>query len=232
MLIGFVNYYNTDRLLGEWEDTRNTLISKQIKNLIEFQDNTLHLIDENLDNPMREVSYKLVNTYFADTEAIEEIDLQKVLLEMNLNPKAWDIYILNTKGTVVSTTAEKDLGLNFFEFGEKFREFFMDALDRGTFQTDRLGTEKNTGKKRKFSYQATKDRKYVIELGRYSEDADQLVKEIRDQLNEISENDKNIVSVDLFVGEENPISFNSERIIAEDNMGLFYEALEDVILTS
>ncbi len=227
LLIAVLNYFRTHNLLNESESAKNVLISDYIKGLIRFQDYTLHLIEENLDTKLRDVSFNLVHDRFKDTEDIEREDLKGILNELDLDAKLWAIYIIRNDGVIVNTTFAQDSGLNFFEFGDRFKDFFRnEVLKDGTFKTDRMGDEKNTNRKRKYSYQATLDRKYVVELGVYSEDATQLVQGIKNQLNEIAVNQSSVVSVDLFVGDENPLSFNSNKVIMDQNLPVFKRALD------
>ena len=227
LLIAVLNYLRTQNLLNESEATKNSLISDNIKALIRFQDYTLHLIEENLDAQMREVSYRLVQEELMEHENIELADLNSFLEQYELDPKLWAIYLMRKDGVVVNTTFKQDSGLNFFDFGDRFQDFITnEVLKDGTFKTERMGDEKNTNKKRKYSYQATREREYVVELGVYSEDATQLVEGIKTQLNEIAENQASVVSVDLFVGDENPLSFNSDKVIMDQNLPVFKRALE------
>ncbi len=227
LLIAVLNYARTNSLLKEFEVVKNSLITEEIKGLIRFQDYTLHLIEENLDSKLREISFQLVHDKFKDTENIERVDLESILTEFELDPNLWDIYIIRDDGVIINTTFSQDSGLNYFNFGERFEDFFKKVvLKDGTFKTDRMGDEKNTNRKRKYSYQSTLDRKYVVELGVYSEDATQLVSGIKNQLNEIAEKQESVVSVDLFVGDENPLSFNSDKIIMDQNLTVFKRALE------
>lgn len=206
-LAGF-NYYHNKNLLLNSSTFKNKLISDEIKNILQFQDFSLEFIDNNLYSKMERYSDKIVNDYFADTKNIETYDLRVLQQNLGMNPQLEDIYVINRDGKVVNTTFEKDRGLDFFSFGEDHKNYLLKILKDGRFESERVSIEKSTGRLKKYSYQATKDKRYIIEIGLYSEQATSIVEMFKKQLNAISK-DQDVVSVDFFISAETPVSFNN-----------------------
>lgn len=212
----------------ETHGEKNKKIAENIQNILVAQDFELDLIDEGLGQQMREYSSKLVNEIFKNTDSIEIADLADVREKLYLNSKLVDIYIINSDGIIVNTTFEKDLNMNTFKsFGREFKSFISKVFEDKDFKTDKFSPEKKTTHLRKYSYQSTIDRKYVIELGYYSNKARDITKRTTFKLNEIAQKEDNIISVDLFLGSDGvPIPFNDNKaIVDKQHENIFKEVM-------
>ena len=218
LLLGILNYRRTRNLLIEAEQSKNQIISDEIKGILEFQDIALDLIESDLNEDLEGYSNKLINYYFENTEDIEKIDLNKIREELGMNKETEDIYVISKNGVVVNTTFEKDANLNFFDFGDEFKQFLLGILAKRSYVSERFTIEGKTKRLKKYTYQATNDGKYIVELGIYSSRADNVIDAIRNRLKEISNKQNNISSVDLFLGSENPFSLNQSKKLSEKQL--------------
>jgi sigma-B regulation protein RsbU (phosphoserine phosphatase) len=216
VLLASLNYIQTSRILTNASQTKNYVISNEIKHIMELQDIALETINQQKDSVLRRFSYQLVESYFAKTNNIEDVDLKKVRDEVGMSSKYYDIYVINRNGVVVNTTFDKDMGINFFDFGETHKNLLLKIFDGGEFFTERFGIEAKTKRLRKYTYHPTLDAKYIIELGAYSPQADHLLAKIRNILLTIAEKEANVISVDLFIGEEHPFTLTNEVISQND----------------
>jgi sigma-B regulation protein RsbU (phosphoserine phosphatase) len=220
LLLAFLNYRRTRNLLVESEQSKNQIISNEIKGILEFQDIALDIIESELNATLSGYSNRLVNHYFADTEGIEALDLEKIRKELGMNQNTEDIYVISSQGLVVNTTFEKDANLNFFEFGDEFKQFLLGILARRAFVSERFTIEGKTKRLKKYTYQSTNDGMYIVELGVYSSKADEVIEAIRNRLTEISSKQQNINAVDLYLGAENPFSLNKSAALSDDQRDL------------
>lgn len=207
---------------------KNKKIAENIQNILRGQDFELDLIDEGLSEEMRAISKKLVYEYLAETKAIKKVDLKAIRDELRLNPTLVDIYVIDQNGVIVNTTFDKDINLNTFEaFGNEFKDFLLNLFENKEFKTDKFSPEKKTGILRKYSYQATADAKYIVELGFKSNKAKEITRRTTLQLNEIAAKEDNILSVDLFLGGgEEPIPFNNHKAkVSKKHISIFNEVL-------
>ncbi len=207
--------------------TNNKNISKEIKTVMRFQDLSLSMVEEELGEKMLSVTSRLVNDYFLITDSIEHADLKKLQKELNMVPGQEDIYIINLDGKIVNSTFEDDIGFEFFSLGEKYKQFLLNVFNDGRFHMDRFSPEAKTNKLKKYSYRATQDGKYIIELGFYSESANHVVNQARREINGLDSGHASIEKVDLFFGSENPVCFsNPDEKINEENIKIYQRALE------
>lgn len=206
VVLGVYNFRNTRIILREGSQTRNFLISDEITQVLKFQDVTLTVLEDNLNPMLGEVSRKLIVNYFVSTKNIDKANLSLIRDELKLESNLYDIYIIDTNGVVVNTTFTKDLGLNFFSFGEVHKALIKKIFKDGEFKSEKFTIEAKTRRLKKYTYQPTLDGKYIIELGVYSSTADEIVNIIKGTLDELNKKEKSIVSAELFMNADNPFS--------------------------
>ncbi len=200
MVLGVFNYYHTLKILDESNTSKNNIISDGIQKVLEFQDNAFELMDQQLSPIMEELSSILVNDVFKNTENIEHADLEQIREDLGMEPDYEDIYIINREGTIINTTFEKDRGLNLFEFGEEHKQFLTHVMEEGIFVNERFTIEDQTKRPKKYTYQPTLDKEYIIQIGFYSKQADEIILLIEEAKSEIITKQESIVDVELFYG--------------------------------
>ncbi len=225
--IAYFNINSTIEILSDSHSQENKILADKISYILETQDYALGLINENIEHQVQKYSTELVTNVFKDTEGIENANLDKIQSDLGMNPGLVDIYVIDYKGYIVNTTAKKDLGLHLFQW-PALKSFLLERFEDKSFKSDNFSPEKNTNKLKKYSYQATLDGKYLIELGVYSSKADEITKVTTHKLNGISHNPKHktIQSVDLFIGEEKATSFNSDDTLTGFQTRLFQAVLD------
>ncbi|MBI9068394.1 MAG: SpoIIE family protein phosphatase [Salinivirgaceae bacterium] len=220
LLLGFLNFNHTRKILIEGATARSYIIGDEIIKVLEFQDVALNLVEVRLDKHMYELSSN-IRDYFKNTDKIETINLEDIQSRFGMNPIMEDIYIINRNGIVVNTTFEDDLNLDFFQFGEDHKNMLLRIFDEESFHNDRFSIEDKTKRIKKFSYQPTIDGKYIIQIGVYSSEADEIIDFIRNT------NTQTIEDVELFIKADKIISFNSEAVIADRHLVLLEKAFAD-----
>jgi len=226
LLLGVLNYQHTKNILVESSQEKNLIITDEIKSVHEMQDMALDILEEELDPEMAELSHQLVNTYFYNTENAEIADLDAIREKLGMNPDFADIYLINRFGIVVNTTFENDRNLNLFSFGIEHQELLEKVFENKVFVSERFTIENKTKRLKKFSYQPTRDGKYIVELGIYSQKADTVIQAVKNRINELSKRQNNIISVDLFIGNEIPFSLNQQAEIDPRHLALYRNAME------
>ncbi|MFC2087937.1 PAS domain-containing protein, partial [Bacteroidota bacterium] len=207
-VLAVFSYIHTKNLLLEAHSEKNLLLTNKIRHYLEFQDIALDAHEELLENMMKEYSHALVDNYFYSTQHIENADLNKIRLELGMNPVLDDIYIINRDGIVVNTTFKQDFGLNFFDFGEDHKNYLIEIFNEGEFVSERFTIEAKTNRLKKYTYQPTNDGKYIIEIGKYSFKADEIIETFKSYINNIAIENQSIANINLFIGADNPFSFN------------------------
>ena len=226
LLLGVLNYQNTKHILVKSSEVENKIISDEIKHIHEMQDIALDILEEGISKRMKEMSERIINVEFADTEGIETVNLSALRRKLGMDDEVEDIYVINRMGIVVNTTFETDRNLNLFEFGEEHKELLESIFESGSFVSERFSVEDKTKRIRKYTYQPTRDGKYIIELGRYSPKAYSLIQSINNRINSLAETQENIETIDLFIGADSPFSLNKNKQLEPEYLGIYKNVLE------
>ena len=214
VLLAILNYWNSKINLVKWNEIKNRFITEEIKNIHIFQDLALEILETNLDTRTKTLSEKLVKHYFRNTKNIDKVDLNQIRKELGMDSEREDIYIIDRDGRVINTTFKQDKNLNLFSFGEQHQKYLISVFDSGVFVSERIAVEAKTKRLKKYTYQPTIDKKYIVELGVYSERADKIVEFIKNRIenlkkSEISDRNttqESIIDVDIYVGADKPFS--------------------------
>ena len=231
LIIAGINFTRTRTILGTGTDEKNKLLANEVTKILKFQDIATNIIDDQFSNRFRELSSLLVDKYFANTEGIEKADLVKIAGEIGMDNKTEDIYIISSEGIIINTTFKQDLGFNLFSLGENMKNTLQGIQKSGEFVSELFAIEQATKRPKKFSYQATRDKKYIIELGAYSKQVDDIVQAIEDTKAELKSETEGIIDVELFLMADEPFSMNKNvlRIDNQDDMLLQVFQYKDTI---
>jgi phosphoserine phosphatase RsbU/P len=208
LVFAVLNFYFTRSLMTRTNDDRNRIISNEITKILKFQDIAFDLIEEEINIRFKALSTVLAKDYISNTDNIKNIDLKAIKTKLGMDPVNEDIYIISRDGIIINTTLKQDLGLNLFAFGEKTKNYLQGIFSSGEFVSDLFTVEDRTKRPKKFSYQPTKDRKYIIELGAYSKKADEIINAIEDTKRELIRDTKGIIDVELFLMADVPFTMN------------------------
>ncbi|HUX94543.1 MAG TPA: SpoIIE family protein phosphatase [Bacteroidales bacterium] len=231
LVIAGINFTRTRTILGTGTDEKNKLLANEVTKILKFQDIATNIVDDQFNNRFRELSSLLVNKYFSNTDGIEKVDLLKIANDIGMDPQTEDIYIISSEGIIINTTFKQDLGFNLFSLGENMKKTLQDIQKSGEFVSELFAIEQATKRPKKFSYQATRDKKYIIELGAYSKQVDDIVQAIEDTKAELKSETEGIIDVELFLMADEPFSMNKNvlRIENHDDMLLQVFQYKDTI---
>jgi len=215
LIIGIFSYKNTKKILLRHNETEKNFIYDEIRSFVELQFVALSIIEDPMEDHMRDYSNKLVNEYFTNTFNIENTDLNAIRKKLGMDIDNVDLYVINRDGIVVNTTFREDLYINFFSFSDAHKQFLLDIFDGGKFDSPKFFFETKTKRYKKYSYQPTVDGNYIIEIGLYSTQADKIYDYMVSHLEEIPQKKPNLVSVNLFFlasGKPEPLNLRNEFI--------------------
>lgn len=227
LLLAILNYQHTKKILIDSNAAKNKIITEEIKHVLGFQDVALGLLETRMNDRMKELSNEIVEKverYLKTENDVKNLDLKRIQKELGMDSNFEDIYIINNQGVVVNTTFEKDLHLNFFEFGEEHKNLLLNVLNNGRFISERFAIESHTRRIKKYTYQPTETGRYIVELGFYSVKADDIIEFIKNTLSNIAREQSNIMAVDLFIGEDNHFALSKNVEVKDKHV----EVLESV----
>jgi serine phosphatase RsbU (regulator of sigma subunit) len=216
LVFAILNFQRTRSILTTGTAEKNQLLSNEITKILKFQDIAFKLIEEELDYRLKNFSNILVDKYFANTDKIESLDLRKIAIEMGMDSVNEDIYVIRRDGVVVNTTFKQDLEVNLYGFGKNFETYLLDIFRTKDFVNDLFAIEAKTIRPKKYTYQPTRDRKYIVELGAYSKKADEIVAIIEQTKSELKNESKDVIDVELFLMADKPFSMNKDVMEIND----------------
>lgn len=209
--ISLFNFWSKKKEIHENRLEHLQQVKSELRDFVSFFDNTISEFESKLSIRAEELSDTLVNHIFADTKLIETTDLKDLRKSIGMTDEQ-DIYIVNRKGIIVNTTFEKDLGLDFFSFGEFFVNHFNHVWEVGTFVEDRISLEMATKLPKKYTYQSSLDKQYVIELGLYDSYSKNIVELFTDKLNSIADKYDDIDTISLYFGTDKFINYQGHEL--------------------
>jgi len=86
LIFAAFNFQRTRSQLERSNEEKNRLLVNEVTKILRFQDIAINLIEDEFNNRFRELSSKLVNDYFTNTDNLEDIDLRKVEFAGANNP--------------------------------------------------------------------------------------------------------------------------------------------------
>jgi sigma-B regulation protein RsbU (phosphoserine phosphatase) len=227
LLLGSLNYSNTKNILVKSSEEKNLIIADEITHILELRDMALGILEAELNKRMETISNKLVNEIFENTANIETADLEQIRKDLRMNADIEDIYIINHKGIIVNTTFLADRGLNLFELGIDHKNLLLGIMGRGEYFSERFAMGANTSILKKYTYHATSDQRYIVELGVGSAQADEIIQAINDRLNGLADKQSSIQEVVLFVGSDSPFSLNADVQLDGTHFEYYQKVLKD-----
>jgi phosphoserine phosphatase RsbU/P len=229
LALGVINVQQTWSILQESSKSKSKIISEEIRQIHEMQDMAMRILEKQIEPDLRKFSNILVNDIFKNTDNIETADLATIRKEIGMDQENQDIYVINREGVVVNTTFSPDLGLNLFDFGKEHREMLEEVWESKKFLSEKFAIENSTKRLKKFTYIPTLDGRYLVELGIYSAQADSIIDFVKSRMNNMSDERTNIISVDLFIGMDNPLCLNGDAIIEEEFAEYYREVMENKV---
>jgi serine phosphatase RsbU (regulator of sigma subunit) len=199
LVVFFLTYrYGLNKLESDSRKQKANIVA-ETKNLIAYFDYAMRSHERSFIDRMRQTADSLQNR-FAGIQRLDELDLYEISRQLGLDTSREHIYLINRKLVIVNTTFPKDLGLDFTKLSDNYLSFFGDLFRVGRFKEDRFGLEMNTGRIKKYAFLATKDKKYIIELGFYSPEAENYRKLLLTKIESLGKRYSGIEKVHLYLG--------------------------------
>jgi serine phosphatase RsbU (regulator of sigma subunit) len=221
ILFSYISYYYKKKELEQYYAESRERIVEEVKNLLSFYDVSMRIHEQQYSDRMKNMSELLVEKLEKENIVPAKADLYPVALEAGLDTTSEFIYIIDTSAVVVNTTFEKDRGLDFGKMDVVFRNFFGKIRQEKKFVEDRFSNELATGKIKKYTYQPTRDGRYVLELGFYSPRAKELKELLNSKIGKIATTYEEIKNITLIMAINNAKNPN----VPEEDFKTFNAAL-------
>jgi len=213
ILLAAVNIYDINSLQRSSDEKLKQQIKEEIVNISRFQTSALESLAKTLVNMQSEALYKLYELH--KKSDLKNLDLNKHFSMLRLDSTFNAVYIIEN-GVIVNTTFPTDHGLNFYNLGQDYRNFLLDILEGDKIYNLGFDFEYRTKKLRAYSYLPTHDKEYLIEIGSYSEIANEIMQMLKKRLKEVVDQNENIVSMNLWVSNQ-----GEEFSLIDDSLNVF-----------
>jgi serine phosphatase RsbU (regulator of sigma subunit) len=184
----------TIKLQREKDATERQKIRNGISYLIDDWNLILRSVDNTFDPIIKYSFQDLLN--FQPEGDLPKVDLPARLKALELDPEYVDLNIIEN-GICVNSTSSADSGLDFYSFGEDYKDFLLKIPEKDTSPVKLIIMENDTKRFRCYGYKATEDRKFIVEVACYSKKADELVEQFRLRLKKTTEENNKILSTNL-----------------------------------
>jgi len=153
-----IQYGNVREVIEEKYRNQQRLVEKNILQTVNYINDAYQIAEQQLNREMREYSQQMVTEYRENPDVIDW-DLARLQERFG----GYDIYIVDRDLTIIKTTYQEDLGLDFSQFGS-FATILRERLEGDTFAVDRLDLSTQAGVIKKYSYMPSPDNRYLFEL--------------------------------------------------------------------
>jgi two-component sensor histidine kinase len=221
-LNSYLDYTTSIAQLINRENEKKENIKSGVKQYVDNYDLSLKLIEISLEQRLKSIYNQLIglNVDFS------KVNLDSLRDKYNLNKKKEDLYVIDTTGKVINTTFDIDLGLNFYDFGESYKEFLKNVWKNKELNIERVANEDATDTPKKYAYQAINDN-LILEVGIQSSVLDSLISDLDLKLDALADRYENISSIDLFGGSEALKPKNKGATISNSLKSVAYSCLNN-----
>lgn len=159
IILASFNFFEYKKQVENNETLQLTQIEDRVENALTTLNKAYILLNEDTTEEMKEKSRILVERY-EQGDQFENWDFDELSKELEM-----DLYIIDEENKVIHSNVVTDIGLDFTVCCQKLIPFLTSVRQEGLFTTPGIDIEQATNLIKKFSYEGTKDGKFIIELG-------------------------------------------------------------------
>lgn len=196
IILAIITIQDTINIQLKSDNDLRQKIRNEIIGISDFQISALKTFEKSFYDIQKEALEELTNKRDVD---LRKENLNQQLKSLGLDSVFHDLYIIEDN-IVVNTTYTTDWGLDFSAFGEDRINHLNRILKSKAYFAERFQFESSTKRLKSYSYRATKDGKFLIEIGSYSEVADKIMEMFKNRLKQITAENPNVVSVNYWFG--------------------------------
>ncbi len=157
--IATVDYFRLKEQIIKDNQFKIEQAADTVKYALKTIDKAYYFLDEKTAKDMEKHTNTLQNKYDSNPD-FETWDFNALNKEMKM-----DIYIMNDQNKIIYSSVPEEVGIDFSECCKSFNKILQNRRAAGNLFIDGIDLDQQSGEIKKFSYMATKDKKYMIELG-------------------------------------------------------------------
>ena len=196
VVLAIITIQDTINVQKENEKELREKIRNEIIGISEFQVSALKTFEKSFYDIQKNALEQLTSKSKID---LRSANLNNQLQSLGLDSAFHDLYIIEDN-RVVNTTYTPDWGLDFSVFGDEKINHLNRILKSKAFFAERFQFESSTKRLKSYSYKASNDGSFLIEIGSYSEVADKIMEMFINRLKQITAENENILAVNYWFG--------------------------------
>lgn len=157
--VAFIDYVRLKDEAIKNYDFQITKTEEEVKYALQTIDKAYFLFDQDTVSLLEEQTKELM-AYYEKQPQFDKWDFQSLSDEYGV-----DIYIIDERNVISHSNKVDEVGLDFSECCKTLEKILNERRESGGFFVDPMDVEQSSGEIRRYSYMATDDKKYIIELG-------------------------------------------------------------------
>lgn len=170
VVLAVIDYSRLRSQASENNQVQVQLIEEMVLSSLQNMEKSIMLFDQDTAAKMETNTQYLLDLYRREAD-VHSWDFQSLKDVLGM-----DVYLIDERNVITHSSFTDDIGLDFSKCCGKLVPKLDEIRESGEIWIDGLDIEQATGNVKKYSYAATPDKKYVIQLG-YSVQNHQIFKE-------------------------------------------------------
>ncbi len=163
------------RLILERYSEQKEAVAQNVRKSMELIDSGYRMLDQSLAAEMEKAIREYKEAFEAAGGDARTISLEKLKKQLSFD---YELMVIDINTTIIKSTVPDTVNFNFSKFNEKLGNKISQIRLLDEIYHERIRTDVVTGYFSKFSYMATEDDQYVLEIAYKKGDLKELVKEL------------------------------------------------------
>lgn len=157
-IVAIFDYEKLKESVQVGHETKIEIAEDGIISSLHTIDKAYTIFDSKIADDMEKSSKEIIRLY-EENPAFESWNFNRLSKRFGM-----DIFIINSDNIVVHSSFKEDVGLDFTKCCKSLAKLLDERRTSAAFYHDGMDLQQKTGEIKKFSYMATPDQKYIIEL--------------------------------------------------------------------
>lgn len=157
--VAFIDYIRLKDEAFKNHEFQLTNTEEEVKYALQTIDKAYYLFDQDTVDRLEEYTNELMELYETEPD-FDQWDFDALSEHYDV-----DIFIIDEQNVITHSNKANEIGLDFSACCKTLEKILNERREEGGFHVDAMDVEQSSGDIRRYSYMATKDKKYIIELG-------------------------------------------------------------------
>lgn len=163
------------RLILERYTEQKEAVAQNVKKSMELIDSGYRMLDQSLAAEMEKAMKEFQEAFKAAGGDADTVSLEELKEQLN---SSYELMIIDANTTIIKSTVPDTVNFNFLKFDKRLGNKISQIRLLNEIYHERIRTDVVTGYFSKFSYMATEDDKYVLEIAYKKGDLKDLINEL------------------------------------------------------